>query len=93
MYMLNTIHSYKPHTCSISSLPPTYCHEDIPNGLLGSPIHGACGEGCVEQLVMGHDVSDGTEQSLDLVPVNGRAGHVLEWLHVNLWRRGEQRRN
>ena len=41
---------------------------------------------------MGHDVSDGTEQSLDLVPVNGRAGHVLEWLHVNLWRREEQRR-
>ena len=27
---------------------------------------------------MGHDVSDGTEQSLDLVPVNGRAGHVLK---------------
>ena len=62
----------------------TYSHEHTADGLLRTPVSGAGGEGGVEQLVMSHHLSHRAEQSLHLLPVDGRVGHLLQRLHVDL---------
>lgn len=55
----------------------TDCHEYVPNGLLGSPVHCAGGECRVEQFMVGHHLHHGAKQYPHLIPVNGGTGHLL----------------